>query len=50
MVLYQWSRGYDLVRRVPRDLFLYNDIDIIKSNPETIKQIYFLLNKEVSNT
>ena len=24
MVLYHRSRGYDLVRRVPRDLFLYN--------------------------
>ena len=50
MVLNHWSRRCDLVGRISGTSFFIVMSVIIKSSPETIKQIRYLLNYEVSNT
>ena len=50
MVLNHWSRRCDLVGRISGTSFFIVILVIIKSSPETIKQIRYLLNYEVSNT
>ena len=49
MVLNHWSRRCDLVGRISGTSFFIVILVIIKSSPETIKQIRYLLNYEVSN-
>ena len=50
MVLNHWSRRCDLVGRISGTSFFIVILVIIKSSPETIKQIRYLLNYEVSNS